>query len=262
MAGGQRYGAIVTIEHRDMNTGRDMNTRPIKRLLELEKMLGVDSLLLKPRERQRDRDSLPDTEEESIREMTVEDELKKVEKQVKNCTRCRLHETRTQGVFARGRADSDLMLIGEGPGADEDREGEPFVGRAGKLLDEIITAMGLERDEVYITNIVKSRPPQNRDPRADEIEACWPYLERQIELVDPRVMMTLGKPASNTLLDRNSAMYEMRGEWFKYDGIPLLPTYHPAYLLRSPSEKEKVWADVKKVLAFLHGEEDLRPEFE
>lgn len=253
---------IVRIKDHYRNTVRDMNIQPIKRLLKMEEMLGVESLLFKPMEEQQDRDSQPDIQEESDRDMSVEEELRKVEQQVVNCTKCRLHETRTQGVFARGRADSDLMLIGEGPGADEDREGEPFVGRAGKLLDEIITAMGLERDEVYITNIVKSRPPQNRDPRADEIQACWPYLERQIELVEPEVIMTLGKPATNTLLDRNSPMYEMRGKWFKYEGIPLLPTYHPAYLLRSPSQKKKVWADVKKVLGFLHGEEDLTPEFE
>lgn len=236
-----------------------MSTKAIKRALQLEKMLGVDSLVLEPTAGEKD-DSAPDNEQDFERDMTVEDELAQIEEQVQNCTKCRLHETRTQGVFARGRPDSDLMLIGEGPGADEDREGIPFVGRAGKLLNEILKAMGFEREEVYITNIVKSRPPQNRDPRVDEIEACWPYLERQIQLVGPRVIMTLGKPATNTVLDRNSPMYEMRGKWFEYDGTPLLPTYHPAYLLRSPSQKEKVWADIKEVLGFLHGARETGPE--
>jgi DNA polymerase len=230
-----------------------MSKSKIKRRLELEKMMGVDSLI-----RRRHEPSQIGPEQSGSHQMEeeldVERELERIEQEVRSCTKCRLHETRTQGVFARGRADSDLMIIGEGPGADEDREGIPFVGRAGKLLDEMIESMGLERDEVYITNIVKSRPPKNRDPRTDEIEACWPYLERQIELVDPTVIVTLGKPASNTLLGRNSAMGDMRGRWFSYEGVPVLPTYHPAYLLRQPSQKGKVWEDIKQVLLALHGE--------
>ena len=210
-----------------------MEERNLKRRLELEQMMGVDSLPRSP---------------------GPQDELRGLEEQVRRCTRCRLHETRTQGVFARGRTDADLMFIGEGPGADEDRLGEPFVGRAGKLLDLMVAAMGLERDEVYVTNIVKSRPPGNREPRADEIEACWPYLERQIELVRPRVICTLGRPASNALLGRTSAMGEMRGRWFSFGGVPVLPTYHPAYLLRSPAQKRAAWEDLKKVIAALGGE--------
>lgn len=224
----------------------------IKRRLELEKMMGVDCLVRGHQAAGAEPE--PDVDSECEREPDVEEELAKIEEQVKSCTKCRLHETRTQGVFARGRADSDLMFIGEGPGANEDKQGEPFVGRAGKLLDEMILAMGLARDEVYITNIVKSRPPNNRDPRSDEIEACWPYLERQIELVQPRIIMTLGKPASNTLLGRNSAMGKMRGQWFSYEGVPVLPTYHPAYLLRSPSQKKKVWDDLRQVILALHGQ--------
>lgn len=234
-----------------------MSESKIKRRLELEKMMGVDALVRRPPGQRRNEPDEPETSE-GEGELDVEEELKKVEQEVKACTKCRLHETRTQGVFARGRADADLMFVGEAPGADEDREGEPFVGRAGRLLDEMILAMGLEREEVYITNIVKSRPPKNRDPRVDEIEACWPYLERQIELVDPKIMVTLGKPASNTLLGRNSAMGDMRGNWYSYEGIPVLATYHPAYLLRSPSQKSKVWEDLKQVLLALHGE--IHPE--
>jgi DNA polymerase len=114
--------------------------------------------------------------------------------------------------------------------------------------------MGVDTDEIYITNIVKSRPPNNRDPKSEEIAACWPYLERQIELVSPRIIVTLGRPASNTLLGRNGAMGDVRGRWFEYNGIPLMPTYHPAYLLRSPGQKKKVWEDMKKVIMALHGE--------
>ena len=205
----------------------------LKRRLELEKMMGVDTLFKK---------------------RGTEDQLAELERQVKRCTRCRLHEARAQGVFARGRADAELMFIGEAPGAEEDAQGLPFVGRAGKLLDKMIAAMGLERDDVYITNIVKSRPPGNREPRADEIEACWPYLERQIELVVPRIICTLGRPASNALLRRKSAMGEMRGRWFDYGGIPVMPTYHPAYLLRSPGQKRAAWQDLKKLILVLHGE--------
>jgi DNA polymerase len=205
----------------------------LKRRLELEKMMGVDAL---------------------FRRRGVEDELAEIEEQVRRCTKCRLHETRTRGVFARGRVDADLMFIGEGPGADEDAQGLPFVGRAGKLLDEMVAAMGLERDEVYITNIIKSRAPDNREPRSDEIEACWPYLERQIELVAPKMICTLGRPASNALLKTNKSMGEMRGRWFDYRGIPVLPTYHPAYLLRSPGQKRTAWQDLKKLILALHGE--------
>ena len=207
-----------------------MNMRNLKRRLELEKMMGVDALVRTP---------------------GAADELRELAEQVGRCTRCRLHETRTQGVFARGRTDAELMFIGEAPGAEEDKQGQPFVGRAGKLLDRMIAAMGMERDDVYITNIVKSRPPQNREPRADEIQACWPYLERQIELIQPKVICTLGRPASNTLLGMNSSMGDLRGRWFSYEGFPVLPTYHPAYLLRSPGQKRKAWADLKKIVLAL-----------
>jgi DNA polymerase len=207
-----------------------VNRRQLEERLTLEKMLGVESIPL-PR--------------------GVERELQEVEQQVMRCTRCRLHETRTQGVFARGNPHADLMIIGEAPGADEDAQGEPFVGRAGKLLDLMLKAMGLQRDEVYITNILKSRPPNNRDPRVDEVEACWPYLERQIELVQPEIICTLGRPASNTLLDTNRAMGDLRGTWHSFRSIPLMPTYHPAYLLRSPSQKRKTWQDLKKIMIAL-----------
>ncbi len=210
-----------------------MNNAWLKRRIELERMMGVDALIRSPRQ---------------------PDELQKIEQQVKRCTLCRLCEGRTQAVFARGRSDAELMFIGEGPGEEEDRQGLPFVGRAGKLLDKMIPAMGLDPADVYITNIVKCRPPGNREPRSDEVEACWPYLKRQIELVRPRVICTLGRPAANALLRNTLAMGELRGRWFLYEGIPLLPTYHSAYLLRSPSQKKAAWEDLKKIIRVLRGE--------
>ena len=217
-----------------------MDAQYIKRRIELERMMGVDVLVRG--KAQQDRGAAP------------AEELAAIEAEVKSCTKCRLHEERTQGVFARGRADAELVFIGEGPGADEDRLGFPFVGRAGKLLDKMIIAIGLNPDDVYITNIVKSRPPGNREPRPDEVKACWPYLERQIELVRPKIICTLGKPASNAVLNTDKPMNELRGRWFSYEGIPVLPTYHPAYLLRSPSQKRRGWEDFKKLVLALHGE--------
>jgi DNA polymerase len=184
---------------------------------------------------------------------TLRGELKKLEDEVKRCTRCRLYESRTQGVFARGNPEAELMFIGEAPGRDEDEQGLPFVGRAGKLLDKMIAAMGLTPDDVYVTNIIKSRPPENREPRADEIEACLPYLERQIELIQPKIICTLGRPATNGLLGMNKAMGELRGRWFSYKGVPVLPTYHPAYLLRSPTQKRIAWQDLKRIVLALRG---------
>jgi len=143
------------------------------------------------------------------------------------------------------------MFIGEAPGQEEDIQGLPFVGPAGKLLDKMIFAMGLKPDDVYITNIVKSRPPNNREPRPDEVAACFPHLEKQIELVHPRIICTLGRPAANALLDTNLSMGELRGRWHSFRGISVLPTYHPAYLLRSPSQKKQAWEDLKKVVVAL-----------
>ncbi len=181
----------------------------------------------------------------------VEHELSKIETEVRKCTRCNLHTTRTQGVFARGCPNADIMIIGEAPGADEDKIGKPFVGRAGKLLDKMLLAVGLDESDVYITNIIKSRPPENRNPESEEIRACRPYLNKQIELVNPELIVTLGLPATNTLLDNTLPMRDMRGKWFSYNDVPVLPIYHPAYLLRSPSKKSVVWKDLKTLAAAL-----------
>lgn len=169
----------------------------------------------------------------------------------KSCTSCRLCEQRHSVVYGEGDPRASVMFIGEGPGAEEDRTGRPFVGQAGRLLDRMISAMGFERSQVYITNIVKCRPPGNRDPREDEVEACSPYLDQQIELIGPAVLVALGKPAARRLTGSTKAISALRGRWSSYRGIPLMPVFHPAYLLRTPSAKREVWEDLKKVMAKL-----------
>lgn len=173
---------------------------------------------------------------------------------VKDCTRCKLCATRTQTVFGVGVADAPLMVVGEGPGADEDAQGEPFVGRAGKLLDEMLKSIGRSRREnVYIANVVKCRPPGNRDPETDEAEACRPYLERQIQLVRPRLIVALGRIAAQRLLQTDEPLARLRGPMHRFGPgqTPLFITYHPAYLLRSPREKAKSWEDLKKIHRYL-----------
>jgi len=168
-----------------------------------------------------------------------------LKQRVHDCTACKLRAGCTQAVFGVGDESADWLFVGEGPGADEDALGEPFVGQAGKLLDNMLMAIKLKRGKnVYIANIVKCRPPGNRAPEADEISACMPYLQRQIELIKPRLIVALGKVASNTLLGKEATLASLRGKLHDYRGIPLVVTYHPAYLLRSPSEKAKTWHDL------------------
>ena len=160
------------------------------------------------------------------------------------CTRCELSKGRTQTVFGVGNPQADWMIIGEAPGAEEDRQGEPFVGRAGKLLDEMLKAAGQGRERVFIANILKCRPPNNRDPKPDEARACRGYLERQIELVQPKIILAVGRIAAQNLLGTDAPVGRLRGRVHDLDGIPLVVTYHPAYLLRSPSQKRKSWDDL------------------
>ena len=167
------------------------------------------------------------------------------------CTRCKLHATRKTIVFGVGDANAPIMFIGEAPGAEEDRRGEPFVGAAGQLLDKMIQAMGWTRDAVYIANVLKCRPPQNRDPEADEVDACRPFLERQIDAIAPRVIVTLGKPAAHLILRTTAPMSALRGRFKDYLGIAVMPTFHPAYLLRQPERKRDTWEDLKQVIAEL-----------
>jgi len=164
---------------------------------------------------------------------------------VAGCTVCELYKTRTQGVFGVGDENADWLFIGEAPGADEDAQGEPFVGQAGKLLDNMLKSIGLKRDDnVYIANVVKSRPPGNRNPLPEEIAACMPYLRRQIELIQPKLIVTLGRIASEALLEREATIASLRGKVHAYQGIPLIVTYHPAYLLRTLQDKARAWEDL------------------
>lgn len=169
---------------------------------------------------------------------------------VKDCEACKLCATRTQTVFGVGVEDAPLMVVGEGPGADEDARGEPFVGKAGQLLDQMLAAIGRSRTQnTYIANVVKCRPPGNRDPESDEVDACRPYLDRQIELVKPRLIVALGRVAAQRLLRSDAPLSRLRGPLYHYgaDRCPVLVTYHPAYLLRSPREKAKSWEDLKRI---------------
>jgi len=161
------------------------------------------------------------------------------------CTRCALHQSRTQTVFGVGNPEADWMIIGEAPGAEEDRRGEPFVGRAGKLLDEMLHAVGQGRDSVFIANILKCRPPNNRDPEAEESSQCRAYLERQIELVQPNIIVAVGRIAAQLLLDTDTPVGRLRGVEHRLGNTPLVVTYHPAYLLRSPTQKRKSWDDLR-----------------
>lgn len=172
--------------------------------------------------------------------------------EVKACTKCILHAERTQTVFARGNGSSGLCFVGEGPGADEDAQGFPFVGPAGQLLDRMIAAMGIERDDVYVCNIVKCRPPKNRAPEPEEMSACMPYLAEQLSLVEPQVIVALGKTAVQGLFGTAEGITRIRGRWRLYQGrVAVMPTFHPAYLLRNPAAKREVWADLQLVLKHL-----------
>ena len=169
-----------------------------------------------------------------------------------DCPRCKLHTLgRRQVVFGVGNPNADLMFVGEAPGADEDIQGEPFVGRAGQLLTKIIEAIGMTRSDVYIANVIKCRPPQNRNPEPDEVEQCEPFLFRQIDVIKPKVIVALGKFATQCLLKTDAPITRIRGREFSYRDAVLIPTYHPAYLLRNPSAKRDVWEDMKKVRAIL-----------
>jgi len=176
------------------------------------------------------------------------DTLQRVTEEVAACTLCDLHTWRTKTVPGQGAANAEIFFIGEGPGADEDRQGIAFIGRAGQLLTKMIQAMGLTRDEVFIGNIVKCRPPSNRTPHPDEMHACMPYLKRQIALIKPKVIVALGSTAAKGLLDVSTGITKLRGNWRSFEGIDLMPTFHPAYLLRNPSAKHEAWADLKAVL--------------
>jgi len=179
------------------------------------------------------------------------DSLLKIRADLGECTRCKLHKTRNKIVFGDGSEKADVVFVGEGPGRDEDEQGLPFVGRAGKLLTQMIEAMGLQRKEVYIANVVKCRPPENRLPEPDEIKTCSPYLLRQLDTIAPKVIVCLGACSAQTLLQTTRGISHFRGQWMEFRGTKLMATYHPAYLLRNPAAKADVWKDLQKVMAEL-----------
>lgn len=205
--------------------------------LEYFKILGFNYLYLKEKK-----------DEKNI----IIEKLKILEKIVKNCKKCQLHLKRRQAVFADGDPFSPIMFIGEAPGGDEDIQGLPFVGKAGQLLNRLIKKMGFKREEVYITNIVKCRPEGNRDPLPEEIKACSPYLVEQIELLKPKVIVTLGRFSGGFLTGMEKGIKQYRGKWFSYKGIPVMPTFHPSYLLHNPKDRWLVWNDMKEVLRKLN----------
>ena len=186
--------------------------------------------------------------------------LKEIRKELGDCQRCKLHRTRRTIVFGEGNERAKLMLIGEGPGYDEDVQGRPFVGRAGQLLTKILQSIHLPREEVYITNIIKCRPPQNRNPEPDEIQSCHPFLEKQIQSIQPQMICALGTFAAQTLLRTDAKISALRGRVFDLAGIKVLPTYHPAFLLRNPDRKREVWEDMKQILEWMAKDgEDAQP---
>lgn len=201
--------------------------------------LGIDVWV--PRDQA---DPVSDSEQEET--ATAPDSLdwNELRAAVQNCTKCPLHVERTQTVFGVGNESADWLIIGEAPGAEEDRRGEPFVGRAGQLLDEMLRAVGKERGQVFIANILKCRPPDNRDPEAAESAACRSYLERQIALIQPKIILAVGRIAAQQLLDTDTPVGKLRGQLHQYSNIPMVVTYHPAYLLRSPTQKRKAWQDL------------------
>lgn len=178
--------------------------------------------------------------------------LEQLEQALHGCDRCSLSRERKSLVFGVGNPQADLVLVGEAPGREEDIKGYPFVGEAGRLLDKILFSMQRSRDDVYICNVIKCRPPRNRDPEPGEIATCEPFLKKQLELIRPRLIIALGRFATQTLLQTREPISRLRGHWKEYEGIPLMPTFHPAYLLRNPAGKREVWEDVKQVLSRLN----------
>jgi DNA polymerase len=176
--------------------------------------------------------------------------LEEIRSELGDCQRCKLCSGRTNIVFGVGNPKAEVVFVGEGPGADEDAQGIPFVGKAGQLLTKMIEAMGFSRDDVYICNVVKCRPPGNRNPEPDEIDACQPFLRAQLGSIRPKVIVALGKCAAQVLLRDGTPITRLRGNWREYGGIPLMPTFHPAYLLRNPAEKRNAWLDLQKVMKF------------
>ena len=244
----------------------------LKAHLEFFEELGVDGMRLEPEWRKRPHgvdDAGTPTEQPRAAGLVLPDPpqvhdvrifsspaeaLQAIREDIGDCKRCKLHTLgRKQIVFGVGNPNADLMFVGEAPGADEDIQGEPFVGRAGQLLTKIIEAIGMKREDVYIANVIKCRPPGNRNPEPDEVEQCEQFMFRQVDTIKPKVIVALGKFAAQALLRTNDPITRLRGREYKYRGAVLMPTYHPAYLLRTPSAKREVWEDMKRVREILAG---------
>jgi uracil-DNA glycosylase family 4 len=246
-----------------------MSNEQLKEHLRFAQELGVAGVSRDPLWRTRQRETTmataPTKEEPLVAEiaalaaevrpltirLTAADALAGVRADIGDCTRCKLHKGRTQIVFGVGNPEAELMFVGEAPGRDEDLQGFPFVGRAGQLLTKIIEAIALTREDVYIANVIKCRPPENRNPEPDEVETCEPFLFRQIDIIKPKVIVALGKFGAQTLLRTLDPISRLRGRVFDYRGAKLIPTFHPAYLLRNPSSKREVWEDMKLVRSLL-----------
>ncbi len=229
-----------------MDENRNEMIRDLKSYLEYLKGMGIVSL------------PVSDPVSDSVSEIKPEEPspsrlmvLEEVRKELGDCKRCKLHRTRRTIVFGEGNPKATLMFIGEGPGYDEDVQGRPFVGKAGQLLTKIIESIKLRREEVYIANIVKCRPPQNRNPEHDEIQSCNPFLTKQIRVIQPKIICALGTFAAQTLLKTDTKISDLRGKIFDLEGTKVIPTYHPAFLLRNPERKREVWEDMKKIAELL-----------
>ena len=212
--------------------------KQVRQFLETERSFGVTEIPGRP---------APD-QDAAVAGVSKKHALERLESEFKNCMLCGLSATRTQVVFGSGNADATLMFVGEAPGYDEDRQGQPFVGAAGQLLTKIIEAMKLRREDVYSANCLKCRPPNNRSPLPSEITTCQPILMRQIEVIRPKIICALGKFAAQTLLQTQDPISRLRGRFFDWNGMKILPTFHPAYLLRNPADKKLVWEDMQKIM--------------
>jgi len=219
----------------------------LKSYLEYLKGMGIEVLPVS--------EKFSNSESASSGHQAMVETLEEIRKDLGDCRRCKLNRMRKTVVFGEGNPKAALMFVGEGPGYDEDVQGRPFVGKAGQLLSKIIQSIGLQRKEVYIGNIIKCRPPQNRNPEPDEIEACHPFVLRQIQAIRPKIICALGTFAAQTLLKTSIKITALRGKVFDLDGIKVIPTYHPAYLLRNPEKKRETWEDMKQILSLLQENE-------
>ncbi|MCK4249132.1 MAG: uracil-DNA glycosylase [Candidatus Omnitrophica bacterium] len=227
----------------------------LKSQLDAELLAGITEIpVLKPKKKKgelKQATSEAETKSPAGKDKGKLELMKQLYARVSGCAKCDLHKDRTNLVFGIGNVQARLCFVGEAPGRDEDKQGKPFVGRAGKLLTDIIKAMGLERKDVFIANILKCRPPGNRNPETKEISVCWPYLEEQLKIIQPKVICTLGKIAGMTLLETETPIGQLRGKFSQWQGIKVMPTYHPAYLLRNPHAKKIVWEDMKQIMGVL-----------